>query len=97
MEAEQAFEVLVNFTGLHCISSQKGHIVPFIVGAMGTSSPTPYLLFQVPSVPVCRMANPTMGMEPSYYGPVNRRVTRRRMCLGMHAEYYDTASDYRYL
>jgi hypothetical protein len=42
------------------------------------------------------MANPTTEMEPSYYDLVNRRVTRRKMFLGMLAEYYDTPNDYRY-
>jgi hypothetical protein len=79
---------------LHCVTFQK--IVPYIVTAVRTSKLTPLILFQAPSAPVCKMASPTTEMAPSYYGPVSRRVTRRKMCLGMRAEYYDTPSDYRY-
>jgi hypothetical protein len=43
------------------------------------------------------MANPTMVMEPLSYDLVNRKVTRRKVCFGMRAEYYDILSDGRLL
>lgn len=43
------------------------------------------------------MENPTMVTEPSSYDLVNKRVTRRKVCFGMHAEYYDILNDRRLL
>lgn len=50
---------------------------------------------QVPSAPLCRMANLTTATERSSSDPVNRRVTKRRTCSETRAEYYDALSDCR--
>jgi hypothetical protein len=50
---------------------------------------------QVPSAPPCRTANLTTATERSSSDPVNKKVTKRRTCSEMRAEYYDVPSDCR--
>jgi len=50
---------------------------------------------QVPSAPLCRMANLTTATERSSSDLANRRVTKRRVCSETHAEYYDVLSECR--
>ena len=41
------------------------------------------------------MANLTTATERSSSDPANKKVTKRRMCSEMRAEYYDVPSDCR--